>query len=293
MASMTRKDEPVTLRPATVRDDLVRHVERALRALRVRHLTDAQIHTARKQLKRARANLRVLRDAIGKTVYARENAALRDAARPLSGVRDAKVLVETADMLIDAARTGPRRTLLLKARKALEKARHEARGELKVMNGAKDSAAALSAASMRMRRWRLGQPDATELRKGLKRVYRRGREAFESARQDPTPQNLHEWRKQVKYLEQAMQTWKPNGAKRVGKLAKRADRLGATLGIDHDLVVFEERLENLDAPARARPDITRNIARRRRTLRRKALNQGRRLFESKPRAFVRDVASAG
>src|SRR5687768_7091634 len=187
----------------TVRDDMVRHVERAIRALRARRLTDERIHTARKQLKRARANLRLLRDAIGKAAYRRENRALRDAARPLSRVRDAKVLIETADMLIDAARAGPHRTLLLKARTALEKARREARAELEVMNGATDSAAALHAAATRMRRWRVGDADASALRKGLERVYRRGREAFQTARKDSTAENLHEWRKQVKYLEQA------------------------------------------------------------------------------------------
>src|SRR5687768_5896640 len=135
---MTRKAKDAVLRPATVRDETVRHVERALRALRARHLTDEQVHTARKQLKRARANLRLLRGAVGGAVYTRENAALRDAARPLSGVRDAKVLIETADALIDATPPGPRRTLLLKARRALEKARREARAELTVMNSVKD-----------------------------------------------------------------------------------------------------------------------------------------------------------
>ena len=270
------------LQPATVRDDMVRHVERAIRALRARRLTDERIHTARKQIKRARANLRLLRDAIGKTAYRRENSALRDAARPLSGVRDAKVLIETADMLIEAARAGSHRTLLLKARKALEKARREARAELELMNGAKDSAAALRAAATRMRRWRVGDADASALRKGLERVYRRGRKAFKTARKDSTAENLHEWRKQVKYLEQALQTWKQSGVKGVPKLATRADHLAETLGADHDLVVFEERLESLDAPARALPGIARNIAGRRRTLRKQALEQGRKLFTAKP-----------
>src|SRR5687768_12412723 len=95
--------------PASVRDELLRNVEAAVHALRARHLTDEQIHTARKRLKRARADLRLLRDAIGKTAYARENAALRDAARPLSGVRDTRVLIETCETLFRPTRVGPRR----------------------------------------------------------------------------------------------------------------------------------------------------------------------------------------
>src|SRR5580704_13345662 len=53
------------------------------------------IHEIRKKLKRARAALRLLRDCLGKAVYRRENSLLRDAARPLTPVRDAKVLFET------------------------------------------------------------------------------------------------------------------------------------------------------------------------------------------------------
>src|SRR5688572_14268100 len=131
---MARKETGPT--PASVRDDLLRHVEAAVHALRARRLTDEAIHTARKHLKRARANLRLLRDAIGKASYARENAALRDAARPLSGVRDAKVLLETCDTLFRLTRTTPRRILLMDVRTALQKARREARAELRVMNAA-------------------------------------------------------------------------------------------------------------------------------------------------------------
>ena len=60
---------------------------------------DARIHDARKRIKRARAALRLLRDALGESVYQRENAALRDAARPLSEVRDAKILIDALDEL--------------------------------------------------------------------------------------------------------------------------------------------------------------------------------------------------
>lgn len=64
-------------------------LKKAVKAIRARNPTGAQIHGARKALKRARANLRLLRDAVGKTAYICENVVLRDAARPLSGVRDA------------------------------------------------------------------------------------------------------------------------------------------------------------------------------------------------------------
>lgn len=287
MASKPANGRPTV---SNVHEELLRHVETALRALRSRKPNDEQIHNARKELKRARADLRLLRDAIGRSAYARENAALRDAARPLSGVRDAKVLVETSETMLDNVSRGAQRTLLQKARQALEKARREARAELRVMNAAKDSAESLGAASGRMRKWHLKRADDSVLLQGLKRTYRRGRKAFAVAQTESTPENLHEWRKQVKYLEQSMQVWTSHDVGRLKALRKRADRLAEMLGADHDLVVFGERLEKLDAPSEARPHLTRVIAVHRQKLQRKALEEGRRVFSAKPRAFTRRVA---
>ena len=57
------------------------------------------VHETRKRTKRLRACVRLARDAIGDEVYRRENAALRTAARRISGPRDAQVLLETLDAL--------------------------------------------------------------------------------------------------------------------------------------------------------------------------------------------------
>jgi hypothetical protein len=42
----------------------------------------------------------LLRDALGKKAYRRENTALRDAARPLSAVRDGRVLLDALNSLV-------------------------------------------------------------------------------------------------------------------------------------------------------------------------------------------------
>lgn len=283
---MKRQRANRTVLATTVRDELLRRIEAALKAIRARNPSDTEIHRARKELKRARANLRLLRDAVGKSAYTRENAVLRDAARPLSGVRDAAVLLETGNTLLSMARHGPRRRVLLKVRRALKQARLEAHAELRRMNATRASAACLVAAAARMRKWRLEAADTKSVCRGLQRIYRRGREAFAVVCADPTPENLHEWRKQVKYLGQSMEIWKVHGMDGVKELIKRADKLTDLLGTDHDLVVFEERLENLDAPHPIRPAVTRDIARRRCALRNKALKKGRRLFKAKPRSFV-------
>ncbi|HEY6922073.1 MAG TPA: CHAD domain-containing protein, partial [Steroidobacteraceae bacterium] len=77
-----------------------RRIKSALRALGPNQTDDTSIHAARKELKKARATLRLLRDALGRRAYKKENTALRDAARPLSEARDGRVLLDALSSLI-------------------------------------------------------------------------------------------------------------------------------------------------------------------------------------------------
>src|SRR6266511_1746767 len=61
------------------------------------------VHEARKHLKKTRALLRLVRPALGRKAYRRENDALRDIGLALSGTRDADVRVATAQKLAEHA----------------------------------------------------------------------------------------------------------------------------------------------------------------------------------------------
>src|SRR5205085_6461592 len=62
--------------------------------------SDEAVHAARRRGKKARALLRLARAAMGERTYRRANGTLRDAARPLSELRDAVVLVHALDALL-------------------------------------------------------------------------------------------------------------------------------------------------------------------------------------------------
>ena len=71
------------------------------------------VHNARKDIKKLRALLRLIRGELGKDIYRRENDAFRAAAAELAGTRDADVMVATIDDLgLDAAVSGPLRQAL-------------------------------------------------------------------------------------------------------------------------------------------------------------------------------------
>ncbi|HVW67335.1 MAG TPA: CHAD domain-containing protein, partial [Steroidobacteraceae bacterium] len=127
---MTRKlqrDEPGT---HGARRIARQQIAAALKLLQGRPATDRSVHAARKELKRARATLRLLRDALGDSKYKRENAALRDVARPLSAVRDGRVLVDALGSLLRYSGTRAARLPLARFRRALDRRRAKLRAEV-------------------------------------------------------------------------------------------------------------------------------------------------------------------
>jgi CHAD domain-containing protein len=259
------------------------------------------VHETRKAIKRLRATIRLLEGEIGAKRAKRERALLRDAARRLAGARDAEVMVATLDGLLrrQPRKLGRRRGLLeLRARLEDERIATAARiqGEQAARAQIVEELGDLRA---RAAGWRLRDRSAGRLADGgLERIYRAGRAARKHARADKrSPRAMHRWRKHVKDLRYALEALDVEGgsSKRVTKLARRADELGEALGEEHDLMLLAQRArsyEPLKRHPRARKRLLRAIDRRRAQLRAQALRAGGRLYERKPRRFVRDVRSA-
>lgn len=256
--------------------------------------TDENIHTARKALKRARATLRLMRGAIPASAYHRENAALRDAARPLSAVRDARILLDAFDRIVrqhprkkrQPSPTGFRRELAREQRAVRAQAMH-APGALQT------SRRAVLESGERVARWRPPACGWTNLGPGIRRVYRHGRRAMREAHRACTAEALHEWRKQTKYLWNQLELLCPARHSALEKLASRAHKLSDALGDDHDFAVLREK-------AAAHPNAFRTldegeallaaIEREQRRLRRKAFRIGEKLYDAKPGAFAARIA---
>jgi CHAD domain-containing protein len=124
---------------------------------------------------------------------------------------------------------------------------------------------------------------------GLQRIYRNGREAFAVAKEEPSQEHLHAWRKQVKYLWHQLQVLQPIQVGQLTALADHAHALADALGDDHDLAMLADTfLEDPDRfPDRATmATLADLIARRRAHLQEQAMTLGHQLYEAKPRLFV-------
>jgi CHAD domain-containing protein len=255
-----------------------------------RSLTDEAIHDARKRLKRARAALRLIRQGLGDGTYRSENRILRDASRPLSEIRDAKVLIEAFDDLVKSI-TATRRRDLFPMRAVLLSARRASRRRvLGGKSGLKPVRRALRSALRRSKDWRSVR-GWSALGAGLLRVYTSGREAFAAAQKEPTVDHLHEWRKQAKYLWHQLEILEPLAPSRMKPMGDRAHQLSDHLGVDHDLAMLEMRLgaEGALVPSPALLGLLARIHGRRRRLQTKARILGGGVYSERPQEFVRRI----
>jgi CHAD domain-containing protein len=257
--------------------DGVRRIARGRIDHAIDALADASeegVHDARKDMKKLRALLRLVRGEVGEKVFRREAGTFRDAARELSGVRDADVMLATLTDLEERyeADVGP-------VRQAVEAHRLRTTGGGR-RQAAQTAIAILTEARGRVDDWPLEREGFEALEDGLERTYRRGRRDWRAAVKDPSSENLHEWRKRVKDLwyhcSILEETWKPV----MTALADEAHELSERLGDDHDLAVLlafgAESLEPV-------------IATRRAELQEEAFGYGTRLFADRPKAFVRRI----
>jgi CHAD domain-containing protein len=248
------------------------------------------VHEARKDMKKLRAVLRLMRGEIGDELYAHENACFRDTARQLSGVRDADVMILTlADL---ERRYGDLPGAARKLRPALvaHRFRVAAGSTRPAVQTAIDT---LTEARARVNDWPLDTDGFEAFEEGLGRSYRRGRKAYSRAQELPSPENMHEWRKRVKdlwyHVSLLQEAWKPV----MSALADEAHELSDRLGDEHDVSVLIEWAHRHASALNGADPMLRGFdvigASRRRELQEEAFDYGARLYADKPSRFVSRV----
>ena len=275
------------LRAARIRMWIRSQLAGALASLSARSPTDIDVHAARKSIKRARAGLRLLRDMLGRAAYQRENEALRDAGRPLSPARDARILLDVLESLAEKRSVDPDSAKSL--RQAISRRQEQLQRRALAGHQIVAVRRLLREVDRRIQRWSLAGADANAslLIRALRRIYRRGQNAMAAARQSPRAAVFHEWRKEVKYLWHALQVLSPRRMS-ADVRADIAHKLADQLGDDHDLAVLHDYVlgrRRLLSRTAARA-LIRDILKRRLVLERKAFTLGRRLFREKARKFV-------
>jgi CHAD domain-containing protein len=252
------------------------------------------VHEARKDIKKVRSVLRLVRDPLGKNVYRRQNSRLRKAARALSGSRDAEAKVETLDALEERFGDAPPdgfavlRAALEEERDALVAAEGDADSDLRRAAGR--TVTELTAAREAVRGWDFTSSGWKLMSPGLKRSYRRGRSRFHDVLADPSPAKVHEWRKRVKdhwyHLRLLRNSWREV----LEDMGDQAHQLADLLGDHHDLTVLADdarKRPELATDAEQLTAVMETIGARQEELLDAAVPIGERCYAEPPNAFVK------
>jgi CYTH domain-containing protein/CHAD domain-containing protein len=274
---------------AGMRRVIVGRLEKAAERLREPDDGDAlaeAIHGARKDLKKARAGLRLIREELGEETFKRENRALRDAGRMLSASRDAEVKLATLDSLGNGASgdlpPGPTalwREALLADRDRIIDADADQTG------GATE---AIEAVVDRAPQWRIRHDGWKLLGPGLDTAYREGRHAFAALGSSPSFDDVHDLRKRAKDLWYQVRLLRDAWPAVLEASAEEIHEFTDLLGDHHDLAVLAEDLDGREQIDGAhRPILIALIEARQETLLTAAIGTGERIYAEKPKAFGR------
>lgn len=288
----------VLLQPSQSLAKNLRRVGRKLLGAAREALTDERnadgIHDARKQIKKLRGLLRLLRPAISGKSYRCANQQLRDAAHPLSTVRDAKVQAALSDELFSSLR--PANAALGDLHQAIATAARSTRADAIAPGGAvTDALRQLAIVQRNVKKWTAVPDRWSSVGKGLRKTYRRARDGHHQAMALPTEHNLHQWRKHVKYLRYQLELLQVTSPQAIGPLAAGARELGELLGDHHDLDILQDYLR-MNVPAHGDATelnrLLEEIDRRCEGLRQRALQVADGFFATEPAAFCRPLKTA-
>jgi len=247
------------------------------------------IHAARKDLKKLRAVLRLVRAELGERRYGAEDGRYRDVGRALSGARDARVKVETLDALLEQAEVDAAILRIADSwRRELSREDEEASARAQGGEAVASALKLLAAADGPVEGWSLGDGSWSLVGPGLTRAYERGRRAMRDAGGGDA-EAVHRWRKRVKDLWYHQRLLRGVWPEAMELAAAQSHELAELLGDHHDLAVLAEDLRRREFARADTAVLERAISRRQEELLERARDRGRRIYVEKPKAFHRRI----
>jgi CHAD domain-containing protein len=278
-------DEPLRAGLLRVAEDLVRFAVERIRNPTGDRVED--LHFVRVTIKRLRAILRLIRPAIRKRAFQRENVRLRTAARRLSIARDADVAKQTLAILPFAKQREKDC-----ATAALDGFRKNGASETEMSTTMERTALDLNQTKKNLHQLRISKPEWQAIEPGVRKVYRQCRKRMKRALRRGDDEAYHKWRIRIKSLYYELQMLQSVWPARLTKMVAELNKLQDQIGADHDLVVLQKSLDrNPDrfGGSESVKRVLRTVKDKRRKLRRTTDPLGKAILDQPSRSFVREL----
>jgi CHAD domain-containing protein len=263
----------------------------SLCGFRTMKVADDHIHEIRKTMKKSRAILKLYRKATGEDFYIVENALFREVGKQLSELRMGTARLKTINKLKNQQKLkGNLRSFdpLIKDMKAHHM--HKIR-EMVMEEKLQRSLAIILRDNRHMIKQLEDFPcDFMMLSAGLKRMYRRCVLNLNTAMNQPSTENVHNFRKPVKYLWNQLTLLRPIWPLAIGQMIRNLDRLGERLGDEHDLADLEQYLwSNHYTEASSIEPLIKAIRKERNRIQGNAWPLSMKMFAETPAAFAKRI----
>ena len=250
------------------------------------------IHQARKELKKIRAIVRLVRPHLGEEAYREANHYFRDAARLISDARDVTASEETATKLQSVLSSRRDRQAIEQFKRHLQaKKAAITRYQVQRDHLLESVLEALVDAEQFYRSWAITEEGFEALSPGIRKIYKQCVKRQKKAYAEDTPEGFHQWRKSVKYLRYQIDALSTLWPGMLGALESELNLLTDYLGDDHDFYVLQGILQQHEA---IRPEtlrsLNRHIEQRRSILQHSAKVLSDKLFYPKSNHFVEPIA---
>jgi len=201
------------------------------------------IHDARKNFKKIRTVIRLVRSKLGNDLYQSENSFYRDAGRTLSALRDSTVLIYTFDKLIKHLDYDYEK-LDFSSFKDLLVNRHE---QISISTSSTDGTISTLSAELILARSRIfDYPFSGDSFKlifyDLQRIYEKGQVQMRKVLEEAIKENVHEWRKRVKDLWYSMRILSNIWPEIMSPLVDMLGKLSDILGDANDLFLLKQEI---------------------------------------------------
>ncbi|MBN1436135.1 MAG: CHAD domain-containing protein [Sedimentisphaerales bacterium] len=252
---------------------------------------DTTVHEIRKRCKRIRAVLKLARGELDcGGVFKCENQWFRDAARSFSSVRDATVVIETYDDIVQGCSCESEMGVFAPIRQGLivqrEKTISQHHDDQRLIE---EFVSSMAQARERVKDWPIGDKGFAGLAEGLRKTYRGGRRAMREAYKVGSEEAFHAWRKRVKDYFYQVWTLKGIWEPVLTALQDELKKLSDYLGDDHNLTVLKEAVAGDGERLRGVCDMEKFyelVDRQRSRLRSKGWLLGQRIYADKPGVLV-------
>lgn len=262
------------------------HSEKLIVARSRQHIS---IHELRKNIKKIRGILRLIRHEVGHEQYHKMNGFYRSIARQVAVLRDDTSQIE---LLESMGKKVPNKSVKRTLNSAIRQVEKKRKKEFETFYSS--NLQYIIQQLLREQKQKIpllpftGEPEKFMLR-SLHRIHHRARAAFETTLYVKNDEIYHYWRKQVKYLMYQLSILQNAWPTYFKTYINELNKLGNLLGKLHDLNLFNEHVharELIVLNPNQKKDVLKYIYKKRAELKKRIEKIGERLFTESSDAFA-------